>query len=90
MPFAGGHTRFVTVGKGGSGLDDEAKAIAAAGGGHVVIAGYTNGDFDGQNAGDETADFVAVKLNGTDGSEVWRWQVSGFCSLRLRMVGGGE
>ncbi|CAM9350312.1 unnamed protein product [Scytosiphon promiscuus] len=60
--------------QGGSGLDDAANAIAATDGGHVVLAGYTNGDFEGQNAGDETSDLTAVKLNGTDGVEVWRWQ----------------
>lgn len=73
--FAGARSSLAAVGQGGSGLDDNAKAIAATGDGHVVLAGFTNGDFSGQNAGDETADFVAVKLNGTDGSEVWRWQV---------------
>lgn len=41
----------------------------------VVMAGYTSGNFSGVNAGSD--DFVAIKLNLTDGSEVWRWQVRG-------------
>lgn len=41
----------------------------------VVVTGSTTGNFSGVNAG--STDFVAIKLNLTDGSEVWRWQVRG-------------
>ncbi|CAN0289997.1 unnamed protein product, partial [Ectocarpus fasciculatus] len=47
-------------------------ATLADDGESVVLAGYTSGNFSGVNAGSN--DFVAVKLNLTDGSEVWRWQ----------------
>ncbi|CAM9350235.1 unnamed protein product [Scytosiphon promiscuus] len=58
----------------GSSENDGATTIAAVGSADVVIAGYTQGHFSGDNAGGETADAVAVKLNGTDGNEIWRWQ----------------
>lgn len=38
----------------------------------VVLAGYTTGDWNAENAGG--TDFVAVKLD-ADGNEVWTWQV---------------
>lgn len=41
--------------------------------GSVVLAGSTEGSWDGERAGD-VSDFAAVKLN-ADGEEVWRWQV---------------
>lgn len=40
--------------------------------GSIFLAGYTEGDWEGVNAGD--ADFAAVNLH-TRGSELWRYQV---------------
>ncbi|CAM9894223.1 unnamed protein product [Ectocarpus fasciculatus] len=57
---------------GTEGFDAINGAILADEGESVVMAGYTTGSFSGVNAG--SYDFAAVKLNLTDGSEVWRWQ----------------
>ena len=38
----------------------------------VILAGRTEGGWDGTSAGD--IDFCAVKL-AADGEELWRWQV---------------
>jgi len=38
----------------------------------IVLAGHTLGEFSGSNQG--SIDFVAVALDITDGSEIWRWQ----------------
>ncbi|CAM9731332.1 unnamed protein product [Ectocarpus fasciculatus] len=40
--------------------------------GGVYLAGYSTGDFGGTNDGAEG--FVVVKIDGRDGSELWRWQ----------------
>lgn len=45
--------------------------------GSIVLAGYTRGDWDGQNAGE--ADFAAIKLD-AEGNEIWRLQVSVYIS----------
>ncbi|CBN76450.1 PEGA domain family protein [Ectocarpus siliculosus] len=57
---------------GSEGFDVIYGATLADEGESVVMAGYTSGNFSGVNAGSN--DFVAIKLNFTDGSEVWRWQ----------------
>lgn len=41
--------------------------------GSIVLAGWTDGDFYGANAG--STDFFAVKLN-PEMEEIWRWQAS--------------
>ncbi|CAM9360961.1 unnamed protein product [Scytosiphon promiscuus] len=38
----------------------------------VVMGGYTTGGFQGLSAGND--DFVAIKLNSSDGTEIWRYQ----------------
>ena len=53
-------------------MGDYCYAVAMADDGSVVVGGYTEGDWSGDNAGDN--DFVAVKLDAT-GEEVWVWQV---------------
>ena len=49
----------------------------------VVIAGYTDGVWSVTNEGDN--DLAAMKLDASDGSLLWRWQVN-ICSGDLRMV----
>lgn len=39
----------------------------------VILTGFSEGVWDGANAGG--FDFVAVKLDVSDGTELWRWQV---------------
>lgn len=63
---AGTGTIFTAIAKGGSTLEDGARAIAAVGSEDVVVAGYL---------GNTIGDMFAVKLNGTNGNEVWTWQV---------------
>ncbi|CAN0585353.1 unnamed protein product, partial [Laminaria digitata] len=68
----------------GTDAHDYANAIAMAGDGSVVIAGYSRGDLMGRNSGDDDSsslfpqwlggDFSAIKLD-SHGAEVWRWQV---------------
>ena len=41
--------------------------------GSVILVGSTYGDWANLNQGGE--DFAAVKLNTTDGSMLWEWQV---------------
>lgn len=48
-------------------------AVALADDGSAVLAGYTKGDWDGTNIGDE--DFAAMGLDGSDGTLLWEWQV---------------
>lgn len=40
--------------------------------GSIFVVGYTEGDWDEPNEGEE--DFAVTKLS-TDGEELWRWQV---------------
>lgn len=42
----------------------------------IIISGYTDGDWEGENAGGY--DFAAMKLAG-DGTVLWRWQVGQLC-----------
>lgn len=46
--------------------------VAALNGGSVVLAGYSEGDWDGVSSGGQ--DFAAVELD-SDGTVLWRWQV---------------
>lgn len=39
----------------------------------VVMAGQTWGNFAGSPKG--SFDFIAIKLDAADGTEIWRWQV---------------
>ncbi|CAM9931836.1 unnamed protein product, partial [Ascophyllum nodosum] len=55
----------------GSDQDDISKSVAAGSDGSVVVAGYTEGDLGGSNAGG--TDFFAIKLH-ANGSEAWTWQ----------------
>lgn len=41
--------------------------------GAFASCGYTTGDWNTTNLGGQ--DFMAVGLNSSDGSELWRWQV---------------
>ena len=66
------YVTWTTVLKGGTNVGDYCYAVAMADDGSVVVGGYTEGDWSGDNAGDN--DFVAVKLDAT-GEEVWVWQV---------------
>lgn len=59
-------------------LEDNIYAAAAGEAGSVVLAGSTNGQWGGPNAGG--SDFAAVKLNAA-GVEIGRWQVR--LSIRL-------
>lgn len=49
------------------------RGLAIADDGSILLAGYTTGDWDGENAG--LQDFAAVKLDSYS-NESWRWQVS--------------
>lgn len=40
----------------------------------VVVAGSTEGTF-GESSGGDGQDFVAIKLDSSDGTETWRYQV---------------
>ena len=54
----------------------EADSISGGGRGDkgsVILVGSTWGDWEKPNRGGE--DFAAVKLNTTDGSILWKWQV---------------
>ncbi|CAM9254578.1 unnamed protein product [Sphacelaria rigidula] len=51
---------------------DEILGAASAEDGSVVLAGYTDGSYDGRSTGLE--DIVAVKLD-VDGELLWKWQV---------------
>ena len=48
-------------------------AIAVQADGSILLAGYTEGDWDGISAGGY--DFIMVALS-ADGEELWRWQVT--------------
>lgn len=48
--------------------------------GSIILAGYTDGDWDGEVVG--LSDFAAVALD-EDGVELWRWQVCELSDLRL-------
>ena len=55
---------------------DEGDSISGGGrgdNGSVILVGSTWGDWEKSNRGGE--DFAAVKLNTTDGSILWKWQV---------------
>lgn len=41
--------------------------------GNIVLGGFTDGDWDGQNAGG--FDFAVVALD-AGGRQLWRWQVT--------------
>lgn len=51
---------------------DFLRAASVLGDGSVLLVGYTWGDWNNLNAGQE--DFAAVILD-VDGVELWRWQV---------------
>lgn len=57
---------------GSDGGNDVFRACTAFDDGSVIIAGHTEGDWDGANNGG--SDFAVVKLNAL-GLEEWRWQV---------------
>lgn len=56
----------------GTDSDDTTKSVAVGGDGSIYLAGYTEGDWNQQNAGE--TDFAVTKLS-PDGSLLWRWQV---------------
>lgn len=56
----------------GTDADDYTKNVVVGDDGSIVLSGYTEGDWNGLNAGE--ADFSAVKLD-SNGAELWRWQV---------------
>lgn len=57
----------------GTAEDDKLFAATMVGSdGSIVLAGETNGNWEGESSG--KMDFAAIKL-GADGSEIWRWQV---------------
>ena len=58
----------------GTSGEDWIYTAVATGGGSTVLAGYTEGSWDGANNG--SSDFAAVKLD-ADGTVEWEWQVSG-------------
>ena len=58
--------------KDGTDGDDHVYAGGVASDGSVVLAGYTTGAYDAENAG--LRDFVVIKLDG-DGLFLWAWQV---------------
>lgn len=47
--------------------------VAIQADGSILLAGTTEGDWDGTNAGGR--DFIMVALS-SDGEELWRWQVN--------------
>lgn len=51
-------------------------ASAARADGSIVLAGWTDGDWEGELVG--TLDFAALALD-EDGAELWRWQVRNAC-----------
>lgn len=53
--------------------NDEVSAVEITENGVVILSGYTEGAFSGDNAGAD--DMVAIALD-AEGSELWRWQVS--------------
>jgi len=59
--------------QGGTPLKDKLFASAHGGGGSVVLAGYSEGDW--AEAGAGGSDLTAVKLS-SEGVVEWRWQVS--------------
>lgn len=77
-------TLFVCREQNGTGDNfEEAYAIAMAGDGSVVVAGVTEGDYEGgglsnslerTESSDDYADFLAVKLD-ENGTQLWSWQV---------------
>lgn len=58
-------------------MRDKLFAAAVTEDGSIILAGYSEGDWGGVNAGG--SDMAAVKLS-PDGAVLWRWQVS-FCNL---------
>ena len=58
----------------GTSDDDYIYTAVATGDGSTVLAGYTEGFWNGTNNGLE--DFAAVKLD-ADGTAEWKWQVRG-------------
>lgn len=52
---------------------DFVSAVLVGKDGAIVLAGYSTGTWGESNVGDE--DFVVIKLDGEEGSELWRWQV---------------
>ena len=53
--------------------DDYINSCSKTADGNVVLTGGTNGNWDGVGFGD--ANIMAVKLDVTDGTVVWRYQV---------------
>ena len=56
----------------GTAGEDTLKGVAIQADGSILLAGYTEGDWDGESAGER--DFIMVALS-ADGEELWRWQV---------------
>lgn len=56
----------------GTAEDDKVFAATMGSDGSIVLAGETNGNWDGTSNG--KMDFAAIKLD-ADGLEIWRWQV---------------
>lgn len=64
---------LLRYGQNGTGGVSKLYAAAAVEDG-VVLAGSTDGEWDGIDSAFGEEDFAVVKLS-TDGEEVWRWQV---------------
>lgn len=60
------------VAQGGTNGSDRLRAAVTGPDGSFILAGYTSGNWDGTNSGDE--DFAALKLD-ADGTVRWKWQV---------------
>lgn len=57
----------------GSGGNDRMRAVATVSGGGVVLAGHTDGDWNGASP-EGGIDFAAVRLDSA-GTVIWRWKV---------------
>lgn len=66
-------TPWLCVRRDGTSATDMFYGAADGQDGSVVIAGATEGSWQGAHTGG-TNDFAAVKLD-VDGGEIWRWQV---------------
>lgn len=67
-------SRFVACGQDGTDVSDEIYGSAYVDSRMVALCGNTYGAWDTTNEDD--TDFAAVALDPSDGTEIWRWQVS--------------
>ncbi|CAM9524878.1 unnamed protein product, partial [Ectocarpus sp. 13 AM-2016] len=67
--------------------DDVFRGVAIQADGSIILAGTTEGDWDGPNAGG--GDFAMVALS-ADGEELWRWQGGSNGSEGCVMVAGSN